>query len=133
LLEAQQEQIRQLSKQVKTTRGRGRIKMTNRRRTLLGSALLMLVLLVSSTFAFVMLNQAAFNPDRVRIVAGGRLHDVMERRGEGVNRDRAGERNHDVFAENFGEMPIGVRVRFSEYLASVKRRGDCANHGFQRR
>jgi len=69
--------------------------------------------MVGTTFAFQQLNQTALNPDRVSAFPGGRIHDVFELRDA---QDRSGERNKNVFAENYGTTPIGVRVQFQEFL-----------------
>ena len=86
----------------------------NRRRKhkLVGASLL-LVILLSGTFAFSQMYLQAFNPDLVNVSPGGRIHDVFQVRGE---TDNHGERNKNVFAVNFGNVPIGVRVQFREFL-----------------
>lgn len=68
---------------------------------------------VGTTFAFTQLNQSALNLDRVASLPGGRIHDVFQSRGA---QDLFGTRNKNVFAENFGANPIGVRVQFQEFL-----------------
>jgi len=75
------------------------------------------IILISGTFAFVQLNQSAFNVGRVDVLAGGRVHDVWQADGPGGLRDAPGWRNKNVFAENFGNMPMGVRIRFREFAA----------------
>ena len=75
--------------------------------------LLITIMLMGTTFAFQMMNQIALNPDRVSGLSGGRIHDVFQLRGDF---DMPGERNKNVFAENFGDTPIGVRVNFQEFL-----------------
>ena len=84
-----------------------------RKKSVTTGIILILGILIGSTFAFVQLNQLAFNPDGVGIFPGGRIHDVFELRGEF---DMHGERNKNVFAENFGDIPIGVRVQFREFV-----------------
>ena len=88
----------------------------NKKRSTALGLLLIVILLTSGTFAFTQLRQAALNPGRVAMFAGGRIHDIYERRDLGPGRDRAGEWNKNVFAENFGGTELGVRVRFSEFL-----------------
>ena len=73
-----------------------------------------LVILIMGTFAMVFLNQMAINPDLVDVFPGGRIHDVFEVHDED-DLHMHGERNKDVFAENFGDIPIGVRVQFREF------------------
>jgi len=85
------------------------MKKQNRKRALVG-AFLMLLVLISGTFAAVQLNQGAFNPVRVVAQYGGRLHDDFE------DRDGPGELDKDVFAENFNERDLMVRIRFREFL-----------------
>jgi len=90
-------------------------KMRNQRKQRLGLAALVLIVMfaIGTTFAFQQLNQTALNPDRVAALPGGRIHDVFQARGE---TDVSGTRNKNVFAENWGSNPIGVRVQFQEFL-----------------
>ena len=55
------------------------------------------------------------NTEEMPDLHGGRLHNVFD--GDLVNRPAHGWRNWNVFAENFGETPILVRVQLQEYLA----------------
>ena len=80
------------------------------------------VILISGTFAMTVYSQIALNPDLIDGTPTGRMHDVFQERdceGVGVEqvcRDLHGERNKNVFAENFGEIPIGVRVQIREFV-----------------
>ena len=92
----------------------------NRTRDIIIGLMLILIIAISGTYAFNQLNQAAFNPDLVDVFPGGRIHDVFEggRVGTGANsQDMFGRRNKNVFAENFGDVPIGVRVQFYEFVS----------------
>ena len=98
-----------------------------------GIIVLALILLLSATgtFAWYSFNQRAVNPLWARTNYGGRIHDNFDGyRGyeldESDVRDEAdapnhtggaGLRNKDVFAENFGQRPIYVRIQLLEYLA----------------
>jgi len=73
----------------------------------------LLVLFIIGTFAYLILETFVFNVDLVDAFPGGRIHDVSQERGEF---DMHGERNKNVFAENFGEIPIGVRIQFREFV-----------------
>lgn len=86
------------------------MKKNNRRRSLVG-AFLMLLILISGTFAFYQFNQGAFNPVRIEQRNLGRLHDDFE------DRDGPGLLDKDVFAENFTAADMMVRVQFREFLS----------------
>jgi len=89
-------------------------KRRRERATILG-IIWLLIILIGGTFAFVLLNQDALTPDWHEVInGGGRIHDVFQIRDNNINFD---SRNKDVFAENFGEVPLGVRVQFHEFLA----------------
>ena len=92
------------------------MRKSNRKRSLVG-AFLMLLILISGTFAFYQFNQGAFNPVRLVQRTVGRLHDDFERNeigGQVVQ--RAGHMNKDVFAENFTTEDLMIRVQFREFL-----------------
>ena len=81
----------------------------NRKKSLIGAFVLLLVL-ISGTFAFYQFNQGAFNPVRIEQVTLGRLHDDFEARtGPGLL-------DKDIYAENFTTADIMVRVQFREFL-----------------
>ncbi|MEY8458563.1 hypothetical protein [Lactococcus ileimucosae] len=71
-------------------------------------AILSVLLLISGTFAWFSFTQRAIN-DRsgnINFEEVGRLHDYFDRDSG----------NKDVFAENFGDAPILVRVKLLEYM-----------------
>ncbi len=73
------------------------------------------LLLLGGTFAFTNFGQRALNLTEGdnRPKHGGRLHDYFHDGEEGSG----GENNNkDVFAENFGENPLFVRVKFTELM-----------------
>lgn len=73
------------------------------------------LLLLGGTFAFTNFGQRALNLTEGdnRPEYGGRLHDYFHDGDEGSG----GENNNkDVFAENFGENPLFVRVKFTELM-----------------
>ena len=92
-------------------------KMQQRRRSITAGIILLLVITITGTFAFVQMNQAAFNPDLVDVMPGGRIHDVFQGGRNAAGQDMFGPRDNSVFAENFGDVPIGVRVQFSEFVS----------------
>jgi len=80
---------------------------------MIAGLLLISIILISGTFAFQQFNQGAFNPawaDEVYLV-GGRVHDDFE------DREGPGEYNKDIFAENFGERDLFVRIQLREFLS----------------
>ncbi|MFK4880617.1 hypothetical protein ACI1TC_05215 [Lactococcus petauri] len=87
-----------------------------KKRKLRNIALLALLGLIGGTFAFAAFNQQAIN-DRLRenrADYGGRVHDYF-------NSDSG---NKDVFVENFGQEPIIVRLKLSEFMAIQERGGE---------
>ena len=87
-----------------------------KKRKLRNIALLALLGLIGGTFAFAAFNQQAIN-DRLRenrADYGGRVHDYF-------NSDSG---NKDVFVENFGQEPIIVRLKLSEFMAIQERGSD---------
>ncbi|MEY8458306.1 hypothetical protein [Lactococcus ileimucosae] len=81
---------------------------TNRKKLGILLAILSVLLLISGTFAWFSLTQRAIN-DRsgnINFEEVGRLHDYFDRASG----------NKDVFAENFGDAPILVRVKLLEYM-----------------
>ena len=97
-------------------------KILSKRKLVLAGLIVIIFILIGGTFAFQQLSQGALNPDRVDIFPGGRIHDISQERGhsnvdgERIYQDFHGERNKNVFAENFGDIPIGVRVQFREFV-----------------
>lgn len=86
-----------------------------KKRKLRNIALLALLGLIGGTFAFQAFNQQAIN-DRLRenpvTEAAGRVHDYFNRETE----------NKDVFVENYGQQPIMVRIKLSEFM-EIQERG----------
>ncbi len=81
---------------------------TNRKKLGILLAILSVLLLISGTFAWFSFTQRAIN-DRsgnINFEEVGRLHDYFDRASG----------NKDVFAENFGDAPILVRVKLLEYM-----------------
>ena len=76
---------------------------------------LMVLILIVGTFAWYNYTQSAINPMYDETNHGGRIHDNFE--GDLEERSASGARNKDVYAENFGETPLFVRIRLLEYLA----------------
>ena len=88
---------------------------TKTRSTVVGLVLVGSIL-IGGTFAFSQLNQQAITPDwHEAFGGGGRIHNISQANGDadfGID----GERNHDIFAENFSDIPLGVRVQLREFL-----------------
>ena len=108
-------------KESRTSRGQnqnnGGSKKTKR---LIAGLAVILLISVSGTFAMLQVYQAAFNPDMVDVIVGARVHDVFEggRTGTGQNaQDMFGSRNNNVFVENYGDVHVGVRVQFHEFVS----------------
>lgn len=90
--------------------------MSQIKRKLVTIAILVLALVIGGTFAFTAFNQQVLN-DRENDVEndlGGRVHDYYDSETE----------NKDVFVENFGEHPIMVRIRLTEFL-ETRRAGEA--------
>jgi len=80
---------------------------------MLAGLLLIGVILISGTFAYQQFNQGAFNPawaDEVYLI-GGRVHDDFQ------DREGYGPYDKDIFAENFGDRDIFVRIQLREFLS----------------
>lgn len=84
----------------------------NKKQKLRNILLLFLLLLVGGTFAFTAFNQQVINERLLDNNVGGRVHDYYDVETE----------NKDVFVENYGEGPIMVRVRLSEFM-TIQERG----------
>ena len=101
-------------------------KLLNKKKSILIGLVIIIIALIGGTFAFQQFGQAAFNPDLVDVIPGGRIHDVSQARPFTMNQDgervytdapsTGGARDKGVFAENFGDIPIGVRVQLKEFL-----------------
>ena len=94
------------------------MKSTTKTRSMIAGSLLIAIILISGTFAFQQFNQGAFNPawadeDEIDedVIYGGRVHDDFE------DREGPGLYNKDIFAENFGERDIFVRIQLREFLS----------------
>ena len=81
---------------------------TNRKKLGILLAILSVLLLISGTFAWFSFTQRAINDrsSNINFEEVGRLHDYFDRASG----------NKDVFAENFGDAPILVRVKLLEYM-----------------
>ena len=77
--------------------------------------MMLLVLFLTGTYAWNVFNQRAINPlwDRsveIEVSHGGRIHNNYD--GFGV-----GNHNKDIYAENFGDENLFVRVQLREFLS----------------
>lgn len=90
---------------------------SEKKRKLRNIAILALLGLIGGTFAFQAFNQQAIN-DRLRenpADYGGRVHDYYHSDTE----------NKDIFVENFGQEPIMVRLKLSEFM-EIQERGSTS-------
>jgi len=106
-------------------------KRSQKKRQSIIALVLVLLLSATGTFAWSSFNQRAINTLWAETNYGGRIHDNFDgfrgyllESGDIRNQEDApdhvggaGIRNKDVYAENFGERPIYVRVRLLEFLA----------------
>jgi hypothetical protein len=76
--------------------------------------LLVIVLFFTGTFAWYSISQRALNQVEVTANSGGRIHDDFH--NQDILATRSNHANKDVYAENFGENDLLVRVKLSEYL-----------------
>ena len=72
---------------------------------------LAIAIIMSGTYAWVSISQIAYNEASGTPNPGGRIHD-----------DYDGE-NKDVYAENFGTVPLFVRIKLNEYMEAGKGAG----------
>ncbi|WP_242359426.1 hypothetical protein [Lactococcus petauri] len=84
-----------------------------KKRQLRNILILSLLTLIGVTFAFTAFNQQVINDREIenRPEAGGRVHDYFNRNTE----------NKDVFVENYGQTPIMVRIKLSEFMEYQER------------
>jgi len=85
-------------------------------RTGIMAALLMMLILLTGTYAWTQFNNVGFNAVYTNTNFGGRMHnnlEVKENSGEGVY-------NQNVFAENFGDNRIFVRARLREFMSTTE-------------
>jgi hypothetical protein len=82
-----------------TTRWRKRI-------SAIVAGVLVLATLLTGTLAWQNISQEALNEVNGAIDPGGRIHDDFDK----------GSGNKDVYAENFGDTPLFVRIRLDEYM-----------------
>lgn len=68
------------------------------------------------TFAWTSMSQRALNEGGVEHNPGGRIHDDYEGFGSILDSPTGGAVNKDIFAENYSNKSIYVRVKLSEYL-----------------
>ena len=90
---------------------------SEKKRKLRNIAILALLGLIGGTFAFQAFNQQAIN-DRLRenpADYGGRVQDYYNSDTE----------NKDIFVENFGQEPIMVRLKLSEFM-EIQERGSTS-------
>ena len=78
--------------------------LTRRKTAALAAFTIALSMLLTGTFAWSSMSQRATNPLEGNNNHGGRIHDHFD--GE----------NKDVFAENFGNAPVFVRIMLKEFM-----------------
>ena len=92
------------------------MKGKNKIRTIITGVALLAVLILTGTYAWTQFNQGAFAPawDDWNVFGGqygGRMHHDFE------DRDGAGNYDSDIYAENFGEENLFVRVQLREFYS----------------
>ena len=92
------------------------LKSRNKKLSTLVGLMLVAVILLTGTYAWQNFGQRAFNPMYGTANLGGRIHDDFERvPGDDPTRG-AGLFDKSVYGENFGQEPLQLRVRLSEFL-----------------
>lgn len=85
-----------------------------RKKTASVVVLLALMLFLTGTFAWYSISQRALNELNITANSGGRIHDDFY--SQDVQAMRSNHANKDIYAENFGENDLIVRIKLSEYL-----------------
>jgi hypothetical protein len=85
-----------------------------RKKTATMTLMLALILVLTGTFAWYSISQRALNKIDVPANSGGRIHDDFHK--QDVIATISNTANKDVYAENFGENDLFVRIKLSEYL-----------------
>jgi hypothetical protein len=85
-----------------------------RKKTATIALLLAIILFLTGTFAWFSISQRALNQVEVTANSGGRIHDDFH--NQDVLATRSNHANKDVYAENFGENNLIVRIKLAEYL-----------------
>lgn len=91
------------------------MKTKNRKKTAVITASLATLLLATGTFAWTSISQQALNEKGATLKSGGRIHDDYFV-GDTDNPDEVNDGNKDIYAENFGEQNLIVRIKLSEYM-----------------
>ena len=76
------------------------------------AALLMVLILLTGTYAWIQFNNIGFNAVYTETNFGGRFHNNFQ----WANESGQGTHNKNLFAENFGNNQIFVRVRLREFF-----------------
>ena len=79
---------------------------TTKKRSIIVTVFLALLLLISGTFAWTALSQRALNEAGGSGEAGGRIHDDYSKKSG----------NKDIYAENYGKEDLIVRIQLAEYF-----------------
>ena len=85
-------------------------KLSAKRRNGFVAGLLVILILMTGTFAWQSMQQMAFNPMWRQGNLGGRIHDRFEITDEPI-------RDLTIFAENFGQEDLFLRIRLREFFA----------------
>jgi len=79
-----------------------------RKRSTILALILVIAILLTGTLAWQGIRQRVINPDEWESGVGGRVHDDFD----------AESGNKDVYFENYGAVPIFVRLRLSEFMSN---------------
>jgi hypothetical protein len=85
-----------------------------RKKTAVIAAILAIILFLTGTFAWYSISQRALNQVELTANSGGRIHDDFNK--QDILATRSNRANKDIYAENFGENDLVVRIKLSEYL-----------------
>ena len=91
----------------------------HRKKTATIAMLLALILMLTGTFAWYSISQRALNEGQLSRNPGGRVHDDYH--FQDVLNEVSDVANKDIYAENFGETNLLVRMKVSEYLEIDRR------------
>ena len=90
-------------------------KISNQRKNTATIAILLaLTFIITGTFAWYSISQRALSVGELTLNLGGRLHDDFYL--QDILPEKSNVANKDVYAENFGENNLIVRIKLSEYL-----------------
>ncbi|MGO2964044.1 MAG: hypothetical protein ACTIDE_15660 [Carnobacterium maltaromaticum] len=91
--------------------------MEKRTKVALATALMVGIMGVSGTFAWTSISQRAINEVSMTKQPGGRVHDDYEGI-RGLDTTTEGDINKNIYAENYSNKPLYVRIKLTEFFES---------------